>query len=137
VARETLETLRVDRESGAGHEEVSINEGADNEWSSEEPFTTQPVRVTEFPRKFQETLRELPRAVARTAVVLAARLAAGEAAAFRGTKRLRRNREIWRQRVGSDYRLLFRLHPDTLEVVDLVNRRDLERRIKSLMGSVS
>ena len=61
----------------------------------------------------------------------------GEVAAFRGTKRLQRNREIWCHRVGADHRLLFRLHPDTLEVVDLINRRDLQRWIKSLMGSHS
>ena len=61
----------------------------------------------------------------------------GEAPAFRGAKRLRRDRESWSQRVGADHRLLFRLHTDILEVVDLINRRDLERRIKSLTESMS
>jgi hypothetical protein len=37
-----------------------------------------------------------------------------------------------RQRVGSDFRLMFRLWPDRVQVVDLVNRKDLERRIKAL-----
>lgn len=104
------------------------------EWESEDQFTTQPVRVSEFPRRFQETLRKFPRGVARACIVLVGRLAAGEAAAFRGVTRLRSDRNIWRQRVGADHRLLFRLHPETLEVLDLINRRDLERRIKTLVG---
>ena len=39
---------------------------------------------------------------------------------------------VHRQRIGADYRLLFRLHPDRLEVIELIHRRDLERRIKAL-----
>jgi hypothetical protein len=35
-------------------------------------------------------------------------------------------------RIGIDHRLLFRLHPGRLQVVDLINRRDLEKRIKTL-----
>jgi hypothetical protein len=37
-----------------------------------------------------------------------------------------------RARVGIDHRLLFRLQPDCVQVVDLINRRDLEKRIKTL-----
>jgi hypothetical protein len=37
-----------------------------------------------------------------------------------------------RQRIGSDYRLLFRLHPGHLQVIDLINRKDLDRRLKTL-----
>ncbi len=91
----------------------------------------QPVRVPEFPAKFAHTMADLPRSVVRAALVLTARLAAGEAAAFVGLRPLRAWPEVYRQRVGGDYRLLFRLHADRLEVVDLINRRDLERTIKS------
>jgi mRNA-degrading endonuclease RelE of RelBE toxin-antitoxin system len=59
------------------------------------------------------------------------RMAAGESGAFAGAKRLRSNRDIVRQRIG-DHRLLFRLHPQTIELLALIPRRDLERRIKSL-----
>jgi hypothetical protein len=37
-----------------------------------------------------------------------------------------------RQRVGIDFRLLFRLLPDRIQVIDLIPRQDLERRIKGL-----
>jgi hypothetical protein len=60
------------------------------------------------------------------------RLAAGEPAAYVGVVRLKAAREIWRQRIGGDHRLLFRLTPMHVQVVDLINRRDLELRIKTL-----
>jgi hypothetical protein len=37
-----------------------------------------------------------------------------------------------RQRIGINYRLLFRLWPGRLEVIDLINRKDLDRRLKTL-----
>ena len=40
---------------------------------------------------------------------------------------------ILRRRVGIDFRLLFRLLPDRLQVVDLIPRQDLERKIKTLV----
>ena len=60
------------------------------------------------------------------------RLAAGEAAAFVGALRLKATPNVMRQRIGSDYRLLFCLWPEQLEVIDLINRKDLDRRIKTL-----
>ena len=101
----------------------------------EESTEIQPVRLPEFPRKFQETLQALPRHVARNAVATIGRLAAGELAAFAGVVRLKACPEIYRQRIGANHRLLFRLTPDQLVVVDLINRRDLERRIKSLQAA--
>ena len=35
-----------------------------------------------------------------------------------------------RQRIGSDYRLLFQLNPDHLRVIDLINRKDFLTGIK-------
>jgi hypothetical protein len=135
ATREALETLRGQPSEGQHAREASpAEEDVEAEWESEGQFTTQPVRISEFPRKFPETLRTFPRGVARACIVLVGRLAAGEASAFRGITRLRSDRNIWRQRVGADHRLLFRLHPETLEVLDLINRRDLERRIKTLVG---
>jgi hypothetical protein len=100
----------------------------------EEPAASQPLRIPEFPRKFQETLADLPKHVARSAVAMAGRLASGELAAFAGVVRLKACPDVHRQRIGGDHRLLFRLQPDRLVVVDLINRRDLERRIKSLVA---
>ena len=93
---------------------------------------TQPVRLVEFPKGFQSVLEKLPRHVARATVIMAGRLAAGEPAAYVGALRLKATPKVMRQRIGSDYRLLFRLWPDHVEIMDLINRKDLERKIKSL-----
>jgi hypothetical protein len=100
----------------------------------EEPATNLPLRIPEFPKKFHEMLQDLPPQVARSAVTMAGRLAVGELAAFAGVARLKACPEVHRQRIGRDHRLLFRLAPDRLVVVDLINRRDLERRIKKLVA---
>jgi hypothetical protein len=59
------------------------------------------------------------------------RLAGGDPAAFNGAKRIGLPTVV-SQRIGIDYRLLFRLLPDRIEVIDLIPRQDLERRIKTL-----
>jgi hypothetical protein len=91
-----------------------------------------PVRLIEFPKGFQQTLAVLPRHVARAAVIMAGRLAAGEPAAFVGALRLKQVPNVMRQRIGSDYRLLFRLHPGHLQVLDFINRKDFRYRLKTL-----
>lgn len=93
---------------------------------------TQPVRPIEFPRGFQTTLASFPAHITRATMVLTGRLATGEPAAFVGALRLKGCPTISRQRVGSDFRLLFRLLPDRVQVIDLINRKDLERKIKTL-----
>jgi hypothetical protein len=65
-------------------------------------------------------------------VIMIGRLAAGEPAAFVGALRLKATPNVMRQRIGINYRLLFRLWPGRLEVIDLINRKDLDRRIKTL-----
>ena len=84
------------------------------------------VRVPVYTNRFTAELDRLPEAVARKAVHLSGRLAAGEEAAFQGAKRLAVNRKIIRQRLGV-YRLLFRLEANELVVLECVHRRDLER----------
>jgi hypothetical protein len=93
----------------------------------------QPLRLVEFPRNFQQTLGGLPRHVARGALAMLGRLAGGEPAAFVGAVRLKACPSITRQRIGIDHRLLFKLLPDRVQVVDLIPRQDLERRIKTLI----
>jgi hypothetical protein len=92
-----------------------------------------PVRVIDFPKGFQATLAGFPRHVARAAMIMMGRLAAGEPAAYVGALRLKVMPNVMRQRIGSDYRLLFRLHPDHLQVIDLINRKDLDRRLKTVV----
>ena len=91
-----------------------------------------PVRLIEFPKGFQQTLEFFPRHVASAAIIMVGRLAAGEPAAFVGALRLKQVTDVMRQRIGSDYRLFFRLHPDRLQVIDLINRKDLHHRLKTL-----
>jgi hypothetical protein len=86
----------------------------------------------EFPHKFRETLDDLPRQAARAALAMIGRLAGGEPAAFAGVVQLKACHGVLRQRIGSEHRLLFRLLPDRVQVLDLINRRDLDRRIKTL-----
>jgi hypothetical protein len=45
---------------------------------------------------------------------------------------LARDRELFRRRVGREHRMIFRLHEQELEAVDLVARKDLERAIREL-----
>lgn len=94
--------------------------------------SSQPLRLLEYPKKFHETLTALPPHVSRAAQVLLGRLAAGEPSAFVGIVALRARPDTLRLRVGHDHRLIFRLHPAALEVVDLINRRDLDRCVKGL-----
>jgi hypothetical protein len=100
-----------------------------------EDLGQQPLRLVEFPHKFRETLESFPRPAARAALALLGRLAGGEPAAFTGLVQLKACHGIFRQRIGSDHRLLFRLLPDRVQVVDLINRRDLDRKVKTLRAS--
>ena len=61
-----------------------------------------------------------------------ARMAGGEPAAYVGAVRLRACPSVRRHRIGSDHRLLFRLLPDRIQVLDLIPRGDLERKVKVL-----
>ena len=93
------------------------------------------MRLIEFPKKFRETLATLPRVTARGVMTTLGRLAAGEPSAFVGLVQLKACTEILRVRIGIDYRLLFRLHADRVQVIDLINRKDLDRRIKQLRAA--
>ena len=97
-----------------------------------EPAFNQPVRLLEFPKKFEEMLHGVPRHIARSTMVTLGQIAGGEPAGFVGARRLHVCEDITRQRIGGDYRLLMRLHPDRVQVVALIHRRDLDRTVKSL-----
>jgi hypothetical protein len=76
-------------------------------------------------------LRDVPDHVARSALLLGGRLAAGEHRAWSRVKSLRAASHILSARVGANHRLLFEIDADAarLVVVDLVLRRDLEKAI--------
>jgi hypothetical protein len=130
-AREELEVLRRQRidSEGAGSRQEQAEDAL---LLPEEEYGTQPVRLPVFQSGFSERLSRLPDGVSRVALRLIGSLAAGEVSAFRGAQRLKINRGVWRQKVGSSYRLLFRLGDESLEVVALIHRQDFERFIKSL-----
>ena len=131
-AQTDLETLRKNSASAPA---VPAEE-ADHEedWLLPQETTgSQPVRIIEFPRNFQLRLNEFPRPVAQRTMSMLGHLAAGEPAAFVGALRLKACNGIMRQRIGSDFRLLFRLTAEQLQVIDLINRKDLERKIKTLV----
>jgi hypothetical protein len=130
-AHEDLEELQSKSATSA----PATTEEADEEESLFLPAdenAQQPIRLIDFPKKFEETLNGYPRHVGRAAMVMIGRLAAGEPAAFVGMVKLKACPELLRQRIGSDYRLLFRLTENHVQIVDLINRKDLFKRLKTL-----
>lgn len=95
----------------------------------------QPIRLVAYPQRFRETLHAFPSPLARSVMALLGRLAAGESSAFRNVRRLTEIPEYYRARIGRDHRILFRLEHDAIKVTDLINRRDLEKSIKSIKRS--
>ena len=63
---------------------------------------------------------------------LLGRLASGEPAAFAGLVKIQECDDLVRARVAGSYRLLLRFTPAAVEVFDVVDRRDLQRRVKAL-----
>jgi hypothetical protein len=132
-----LERMQARADTLAEHEQAGRSRSPESDTEEqlmlpEEAESQHPLRLIEFPRNFQERLKEFPRHVARGALTILGRLAAGEAAAFGGAKRLKSAPTVVRQRVGIDFRLLFRLLPDRIQVIDLIPRQDLERKIKTI-----
>lgn len=88
----------------------------------------QPLRVTESGPAFRAALRQHPRPAAAAALVAAGRLAAGDPSIWQAVRALKLRPGTLRVRVAGDYRLLFETTPDqTLRLVDLILRRDLDR----------
>jgi hypothetical protein len=127
-----LETLRQNATSAAPEEPEAPDREEELLLPQDAP-EVRPVRLMEFPKGFQQTLAGFPRHIARATIIMTGRLAAGEPAAYVGALRLKQVPNVMRQRIGTDYRLLFRLHPDHLQVIDLINRKDFDRRLKTLV----
>ena len=99
---------------------------------AEETTSLQPLRLPVYPARFAQSLESFPENVGRSAMTLIGRLAAGQPAAFVGMRRLRVSHEICRVRFAGDYRLLFKLQSGKLEILDVINRRDFEKWLKTL-----
>lgn len=92
-----------------------------------------PLRVPVFGDGVKKHLDDLPVDIAAAAVTCAAALAAGAEPTWHEVKRLKRAPDAFSARVGIHHRLLFRARTDTIEVIDVVHRRDLPRAIDRLM----
>jgi mRNA-degrading endonuclease RelE of RelBE toxin-antitoxin system len=118
---EALEAERRDRESpGDPGDDVDVTDEL-----VEIPLGPLPLRIPIFSKRFRSSLEKAPEPTRRRAVVVASRIAAGDASALRGACRLRSDRDLYRQRIGREYRLLFRLQDEELDVVELAPRREL------------
>lgn len=93
---------------------------------------TQHPRLIDFSQHFDNRLNNVPRHIARTAMAILGRLAGGDPTAFMGAIRLKACPSVMRQRIGGDWRLLFRLGNNHVHAIDLIPRQDLERRVKTL-----
>jgi hypothetical protein len=131
--RKRIDAIEAERSSsGRARGEDEAREPEDDDAEPGDAVVALAFRIPVFSRRFRASAESLPESVRRRAVVLASRIAAGDEVALRGTKRLERDRELFRQRVGREHRMLFRLHEQELEAVDLVPRKDLERTIREL-----
>lgn len=92
----------------------------------------QPVRIPLFPRKFLANLKRFPEGVRRETVRLVGEMAAGYEHAWAGTRKLETRPDYLRQKIGRNYRVFLKRSEETLEVIDLVDRKDFERRLDSL-----
>lgn len=92
-----------------------------------------PLRVPVFVESAKKHLHDLPADIAAAAVTCAAALAAGAEPTWHEVKRLKRAPDAFSARVGIHHRLLFRARADTIEVIDVVHRRDLPRAIDRLV----
>ena len=75
--------------------------------------------MIDFSNNFEQRLKVVPQSVARGALNILARMAGGEDAAFSGAVRLRACPSVRRHRI-TGHRLLFRLLPDRIQVLDLI-----------------
>ena len=132
-----LELKEKRQNQPASPADTSVEETDETDLTLEVDFgeKDQPLRLLSFPPKFRDTLDHFPSPVGRSVMSLLGRLASGEAAVFKGVVRLKAAPHYYRVRIGREYRLIFGLDPDGLHVVDLINRRDLERKVKTLANT--
>ena len=101
----------------------------DDEETETEPLEPARWRVPEWSARARKSLATLPSAIAQQAIVLAAQLAVGDPLARRGAKKLEGFENLRRSRVGIHYRLLYVMHDDTLEVVEVLARENLDSHL--------
>ncbi len=91
-----------------------------------------PLRVPIFPDGFLDSIKRFPMPVQREAVEVACKLAAGLEHSWQGARKLQTRPAFWRQKVKRDYRIFLKVSDTQLQVIDLVDRKDFERRVNTL-----
>jgi len=130
--RKRVDALEAERASADRPPAEDDASDDDSDTGSDDTKVALSFRIPVFSKKFRSSAEALPDPIRRRAVILTSRIAAGDEGAFRGTRRLRLDRDLYRQRVGREHRLIFRMHAQELEAVDLVPRKDLARTIREL-----
>jgi hypothetical protein len=88
----------------------------------------QALRIPEYGPAFWKSLQTHPRQASTAALAAAGRLAGGDPSIWKTVRALKLRPGTLRVRVAGDYHLLFEIAPkDTLRLVDLILRRDLDR----------
>jgi len=129
-----LEQEADDDEGRGGAAETAGDDGVDEAEAPLEGGGKRPPVVPVFAPGAEKAVRDAQPALARAALRAVANLAAGEDAAWGGVKRLQALPDVLSVRVGIHFRLLLRddLEARRLEVVDLINRKDLDKTIRRL-----
>ena len=130
-AEELLQTQKAELEAVPSID-PDAQELGENELLGEEVSGAQPMRIPVFPERFDKELERFPAVVSRELMRVIGGMAAGDKGAFAGTRRLISKPEFHRQKVKRNYRVILRLTGETLEVIELLNRKDFERRIERL-----
>ncbi len=99
---------------------------------SHDPEVRAGLRLPRFPEGFFDRLAAVPGPTAATALRRTGELCGGRATGWRDVKSLQGFDNVWRVRIGRSYRLLFRVHDTHIEVLDLVHRQDLDKRLNQL-----
>ncbi len=84
-------------------------------------------RIPVFPLNFLDKADSFPNHVIPAALNLVGRLASGDAAAFSGVRMLKATDGLLRVRFSGCFRLIFRVNDHEIEVVDVIDRKDLNR----------
>ena len=74
----------------------------------------------------EKSLQALPRSTATQAMMLGAKLASGDAHAWKSVKKMRAGQDVLTARVGIHYRALLRIGDGALECLKVVHRKKLD-----------
>jgi chromosome segregation ATPase len=115
-------------EKSTARESTARESDAEGSTSTGVERERQSLRIPEYSAAFSDSLRNHPRQASAAALSAAARLAAGDPSIWKTVRSLKLRPGTLRVRVAGDYRMLFEIGPaDTLRLVDLILRRDLDR----------